>query len=109
MIAGSDFVADLLAFLDIMEPVVDLMICTQALDTPMCKIKLWWPKVKAKLIKAGGRDMEAFSRLQKAKIHSNLEKHSQVLNCYEVGSSFKTMELMLGKNASNGACEKRMK
>ena len=40
MIAGSDFVADLLACLDIMEPVVDLMIHVQSLDTPMWKLKL---------------------------------------------------------------------
>ena len=33
MIAGSDFVQDLLAFLDILSPVVDLMLHAQALDT----------------------------------------------------------------------------
>ena len=35
MIAGSDFVADLLACLDIMEPVVDLMLPVLLLDTPV--------------------------------------------------------------------------
>ena len=35
MIAGSDFVADLLACLDIMEPVVDLMLPALLLDTPV--------------------------------------------------------------------------
>ena len=35
MIAGSDFVQDLLAFLDIMDPVIDLMLRAQALDTPI--------------------------------------------------------------------------
>lgn len=67
MIAGSDFVADLLAFLDIMDPVVDLMSRAQALDTPVWKLKLWWPSVKAKLMKAGRGEPEAFPRLQKAK------------------------------------------
>ncbi len=42
------------------------MIRAQALDTPMWKLKLWWPKVKGKLMKAGGGDMEAFPKLQKA-------------------------------------------
>jgi hypothetical protein len=84
MIAGSDFVADLLAFLDIMEPVVDLMIRAQALDTPMWKLKLWWPKVKAKLMKAGGRDMEAFPRLQKAQ------------DTLKPGETFRGVELLQG-------------
>ncbi len=39
MIAGYDFVADLLAFLDIMQPVVDLMLQVQSLDTPIWKLK----------------------------------------------------------------------
>ena len=84
MIAGSDFVADLLAFLDIMEPVVDLMFRAQALDTPMWKLKLWWPKVKAKLMKAGGRDMEAFPRLQKAQ------------DTLKPGETFRGVELLQG-------------
>lgn len=41
MIAGSDFVADLLACLDIMEPVVDLMLRVLLLDTPVWMQKLW--------------------------------------------------------------------
>lgn len=65
MIAGSDFVADLLGFLDIMEPVIDLMLRAQALNTPIWKLKLWWPTVKAKLIKAGRGEPEAFPMLQK--------------------------------------------
>ena len=66
MIAGSDFVADLLGFLDIMDPVIDLMLRAQALDTPVWKLKLWWPNVKAKLIKASRGESEAFPRLHKA-------------------------------------------
>ena len=66
MIAGSDFVADLLACLDIMEPVVDLMLRIQSLDTPVWKLKLWWPRVKAKLSEAGSGDIVHFPRLKKA-------------------------------------------
>ena len=66
MIAGSDFVADLLALLDILAPVVDLMLRAQSLDTPVWKLKLWWPKVKAKLTKAANGCATAFERLEKA-------------------------------------------
>ena len=66
MIAGSDFVADLLACLDIMEPVVDLMLRVQSLDTPVWKLKLWWPRVKAKLSEAVSGDIVHFPRLKKA-------------------------------------------
>jgi hypothetical protein len=66
MIAGYDFVADLLAFLDIMQPVVDLMLRVQSLDTPIWKLKLWWPIVKAKLEKASRGDAAAYPRLEKA-------------------------------------------
>ena len=66
MIAGSDLVADLLACLDIMEPVADLMLRVQSLDTPVWKLKLWWPRVKAKLSEAGGGDMVHSPRLKKA-------------------------------------------
>ena len=57
MIARSDFVADLLACLGIMGPVVDLMLRVQSLDTPVWKLKLWWPRVKAKLSEAGSGDI----------------------------------------------------
>ena len=52
MIAGSDFMADLLAFLDTLQPVVDLMLQVQSLDVPIWKLKLWWPGVRAKMEKA---------------------------------------------------------
>jgi hypothetical protein len=71
MIAGSDFVHDLLALLDILSPVVDLMVQAQALDTPVWKLKLWWPKVSAKLMKAANADSEAFPRLKE--VERNLE------------------------------------
>ncbi len=67
MIAGSDFVEDLLAFLDIMEPVVELMERSQSLDTLVWKLKLWWQKVKERLAKAANGDPEAYARLQKVK------------------------------------------
>eukprot|EP00794_Sanderia_malayensis_P001886 gene1886-2139_t len=47
MITGSDYVEGLLAILDIMEPVVQLMEKSQSLDTPIWKLKLWWPVVKS--------------------------------------------------------------
>ena len=49
-----------------MEPVVDLMLHIQSLDTPMWKMKLWWPRVKAKLSEAGSGDIVHFPRLKKA-------------------------------------------
>ena len=52
MIAGSDFVADLLSFLDITDPIIDLMLRAQSLETPIWKLKMWWPKVKETLLKA---------------------------------------------------------
>ena len=61
MIAGSDFVADLLAFLDILKPVVDLMLHLQSLDTPIWKLKIWWPTVKAKLKDAASGCAPAFA------------------------------------------------
>ena len=64
IMAGSDFVQDLQAFLDILSPVVDLMLHAQALDTPIWKLKLWWPKVHAKLMKAASEDPETFPRLK---------------------------------------------
>ena len=66
MIAGYDFIADLLAFLNILQPVVELMLCVQSLDTPIWKLKLWRPKVKEKLEKAFEGDAVAYPRLEKA-------------------------------------------
>ncbi len=66
MIAGSDFVTDVLAFLDILAPVVNLMLCVQSLNTPIWKLKVWWPKVKAKLTKAASGCATALEQLEKA-------------------------------------------
>ncbi len=54
MIAGSDFIAYLLTFLDTMKPIVDLMLHVQSLDTTIWKLKLWWPKVKEVMEKSSG-------------------------------------------------------
>ena len=59
MIAGYDFVVDLLASLDILQPVVELMLRVQSLDTPIWKLKLRWPKVKEKPEKASQGDATA--------------------------------------------------
>jgi hypothetical protein len=67
MIAGFDFIADLLALLDTVSPVIDLILRAQALDTPVWKLKLWWPKVKEMLENAANGDPEAFPRLEKVK------------------------------------------
>lgn len=53
MIMGSDFVQDLLAMIDIMKPLVDLMLEMQALDSPIWKLKKNWPKLQEKLREAG--------------------------------------------------------
>lgn len=71
MIAGSDFVADLLALLDFLWPVVYLMLRAQALDTPVWKLKLWWPKVKVQLLKASkGDDPQAFPTIGESQTKS---------------------------------------
>ena len=88
MIAGSDFVHDLLAFPDILSLVVDLMLHVQALDTRIWKLKLWWPKVREKLMKAANEDPEAFPRLKE--VEQNLR----------AGGVF--VEKILEKNASIG-------
>ena len=43
------------------------MLHAQALDTPIWKLKLWWLKVRAKLMKAANEDQEAFPRLNEVK------------------------------------------
>ena len=60
MIGGADFVADLLAFLDVMKPIVDLKVCVQSLDAPVWKLNLWWPKVQNTLTKTASGDPDAF-------------------------------------------------
>ena len=67
MIGGSDFIADLLAFIDVLKPVVDLMLRMQSLDTPIWKLKLLWPIVEGQLSKASQGDPQAFPRLNKVK------------------------------------------
>ena len=49
LIGGADFVRDLLAFLDILDPIRQLMLKCQSLDAPCWKLGMWWPIVKQKL------------------------------------------------------------
>ena len=67
MIAGSDFVEDMLALLDIMEPVVKLMARVQSLETPIRNLKLWWSKVKECIEKVAKGEEGAYPRLMKVK------------------------------------------
>ena len=67
MIGGSDFVCDLLALLDILQPVVELMLSAQSLDTPVWKLKLWWSKVEAQLKRATDGDPQFFKRMNDVK------------------------------------------
>ena len=66
-ILGSDFVSDLLAFLDTLEPIVNLMLRVQSLDCPVWKLKLWWPKVKSEIEKGSRGDQAFYKRLAKVK------------------------------------------
>ena len=77
MIAGSDFIADLLSFLDILDPIVDLILRVQSLDVPIWKLKLWWPKIRAKLEKAANGDANCFLRLQEVGERINPGDHYQ--------------------------------
>ena len=84
MIAGSDFVADLLSFLDIMDPIIDLMLRAQSLDTPIWKLQMWWPEVREILLKAVKGNPLVFPRLSKV-------EHSLI-----PGLKFKGVELLQG-------------
>ena len=99
MIAGSDFVADLLACLDILKPIVDLMLRVQSLDTPVWKLKLWWPKIKLKLAGAASGDEVYFPRLR------------QTEDVIKPGGVFKGVELLEGwlviKDEGKGASGSR--
>lgn len=99
MIAGSDFVTDVLACLDILDPIMDLMTRVQSLDTPIWKLKLWWPKVKAKLEKAASGDDDALPRLKKAG------------DALKPGGQYKGVERLEGwmitKDEGSGAVENR--
>ena len=99
MIAGSDFVADLLACLEILKPIVDLMLRVQSLDTPVWKLKLWWPKIKLKLAGAASGDEVYFPRLR------------QTEDVIKPGGVFKGVELLEGwlviKDEGKGASGSR--
>ena len=64
MIGGFDFVLDLLATLDTMEPIVDLMLHLQSLDGPIWKLKSWWANMKYKMESLSVA--EVFPRVERA-------------------------------------------
>jgi hypothetical protein len=98
MIAGSDIIADLLSFLDILEPIVDLMLRVQSLDVPIWKLKLWWTKVKAKLHeKAANGDANSFPRLQ------------QVGEEIDPGDHYQGVELLDGWLVTNQGDDERQR
>ena len=80
VIGGYDFVLDLLAFLDTMQPVTDLMLHLQSLDAPIWKLKVWWPRVKDR--------MESFS--------AGLFPRIDVVGNLESGSDYKGITLLDG-------------
>ena len=53
MLMGSDFIFDLLALLDILKPLVDVMLQMQSLDCPVWKLKKIWPNLRRRLERAG--------------------------------------------------------
>ena len=67
MIAGSDFVAGLLAFIDTLEPIVDLMLHVQSLDTPILKLKRWWPILKEQMLALSAGYPDSLPRYSKRK------------------------------------------
>ena len=80
MIGGYDSVLDLLAFLDTMQPVTNLMLHLQSLDAPIWKLKAWWPRVKDR--------MESFS--------AGLFPRIDVVGNIEPGSDYKGITLLDG-------------
>ena len=65
MICGSDFIQDLLGFIDILKPVVDLILLMQSLHCPVWKLKQYWPKVRDALTQAENGIPEAYPILSK--------------------------------------------
>ena len=70
MIAGWDFVLDLLAFLDTMSPIVDMMLRLQSLDGPLWKLKTWWQNVKSKM--ESSSVLGIFPRIQKEEMNGKI-------------------------------------
>ena len=65
MICGSDFIQDLLGFIDILKPVVDLMLRMPSLHCAVWKLKQYWPKVRDALTQAEYGIPEAYPTLSK--------------------------------------------
>lgn len=64
---GLDFVADLFAFIDVLQRIVDLMSRVHSFDTLIPKFKLLWLIVDAWLLQASQCDPQVFPCLNNAK------------------------------------------
>ena len=84
MICGSDFIQDLLGFIDILKPVVDLMLLMQSLHCPVWKLKQYWPKVRDALTQAENGIPEAYQTL------------SEVIKYSHPGGTYKPVTLLEG-------------
>lgn len=79
---GNTWFSNFLRFLDIMEPVIDMMLQAQVLATLTWKLKLWWFTQKEKLINAIHEEQEALPWVQK------------VRSALQPGASFKGVTLL---------------
>ena len=86
-IAGQDFVMDLLGCCDVLMPIMRMLVDLQALQVPIWKIAVWWPKVK--------EDMELMdpSLSQPSGLERNLKMYG---NEVQQSKSFKGEQLVDG-------------
>ena len=82
--------ASMLATLDTMEPIVDLMLRLQSLDRPIWKSKLWWPQVKSAMESSSTQGV--FSLIEKAEkggklVPGTLYQRVQLLEGWLIQSS----------------------
>eukprot|EP00794_Sanderia_malayensis_P016432 gene16432-18068_t len=81
-----------------MDPIIDLMLRAQLHDTPIRMLKIWWPKVEEKLVKAENGNPLVFPRLKK------------VEDSLKPGGEFKRVKSLDGwliaKDIGNDAAEK---
>ena len=68
MIAGSDFVQDLLAMIEIFKPVTELMLRMQSLDCPIWKLRQFWPKMEVRMTYMQSGSLDAYPLLVKSSI-----------------------------------------
>ena len=84
MICGSDFIQDLLGFIDILKPVVDLMLRMQSLHCPVWKLKHYWPKVR-----------DAFTQVE-SEIPRAYPTLSKIIKDLHPGGTYKSLTLLEG-------------